>query len=333
VEPGVPGSSPGGGTILDRATAGLNFKSSHARYAAHSAQALGFEFIAHDSDGYLFEIRDGARRAFFSCAAGSPYALNPAHSYSIARDKAFTQNVLDEAGLPTIPSRLFFTSSEHAALRGPGREPADALAFAAKAAFPLFVKPIDGARGGFAEIVCDAAQFERYLARVNAKHYAILVQPVIEAAEGRVFVLKGKALFWYRKRAPTLMGDGVSTLAALARSQVETLSARDQSGASYCAGDIPPAGAELRISGAVNRSVGGSASPPEESVPAHLAELALACASALRLELAAVDVFERADGPVVIEVNANPAIHTLEDHGRWDLIEKIWRGNFDAALR
>jgi hypothetical protein len=35
----------------------------------------------------------------------------------------------------------------------------------------------------------------------------------------------------------------------------------------------------------------------------------------------------------VIEVNSNPMIATLEDQGRWDLIETIWRANIDAALR
>jgi glutathione synthase/RimK-type ligase-like ATP-grasp enzyme len=333
VEPGVPGSSPGGGTILDPATEGLIFKSSHARYAAHTAQALGYEFHAHDADGYLFEVSDGARRAFFSCAAGSPYALNAAHGYSIARDKAFTQTVLDEVGLPTIPSRLFFTNTEQAAMRGPGREPEDALAFVAKAAFPLFVKPIDGARGGFAEIVRDLRQFERYLQRISAKHYAILLQPAIEAPEVRVFVLSGATLFWYEKHAPVLVGDGVSTLGVLAQNQLETLSGRDANGAQYGAVDVPPAGVRVTLSGPVNRARGGGATALDANVPTHLAKLAVACADVLHLRLAAVDIFQRADGPVVIEVNANPAIHTLEDHKRWDLIETIWRANFEAALR
>jgi hypothetical protein len=35
----------------------------------------------------------------------------------------------------------------------------------------------------------------------------------------------------------------------------------------------------------------------------------------------------------VIEVNSNPMIATLEDHGRWDLITEIWRANFAAALK
>jgi hypothetical protein len=35
----------------------------------------------------------------------------------------------------------------------------------------------------------------------------------------------------------------------------------------------------------------------------------------------------------VIEVNSNPMIATLEERGRWDLIETIWRANIAAALR
>jgi hypothetical protein len=45
-------------------------------------------------------------------------------------------------------------------------------------------------------------------------------------------------------------------------------------------------------------------------------------------------MFDRgAEGLCVIEVNSNPMIATLEEHGRWDLIAAIWRVNFDAALR
>lgn len=309
------------------------FKSSHARYGAHTAGVLGHDFLAHDADGYLFEVRDGPRRAFFSCAAGSPYALNPAHAYSIARDKAFTQAALDEAALPTIPSRVFFTSAEHADLRSPGREPADALAFAAQAVFPLFVKPIDGARGQFAEVVHDGGEFQRYLQRVATKHYAVLVQPVVTAPELRVFVLQDAPLFWYRKSAPTVAGDGASTLGALAGNAVETLRGRDVAGSVYRAADIPPAGVRVTLAGAANRALGGRGSAPETEIPAPFAQLARACAKALGLQLAAIDLFDTPDGPVVIEVNANPAIHTLEDHGRWDLIEAIWRANFEAALK
>ena len=58
MEPGVPGSSPGGGTILDESVA-PHLKSPQARYAARAAEAMGYAFRSLDGDdGYLFEVRD-----------------------------------------------------------------------------------------------------------------------------------------------------------------------------------------------------------------------------------------------------------------------------------
>ncbi len=309
--------------------------SAHARYAQLTVGKLGLSFIALDADGYLFEISDGARRASFSAGAGTPYALNAAHAAAIARDKGFAQAVLARAGLPTIPSRLFFITEEHANLRDPGREPADALAFAAHADYPVFCKPIDGSQGAFAEIIADAAQFERYMGRAGAKHYAILVQPVIEAREYRVFVLNGRALFAYEKQRAGVTGDGASSLAALTPQGGETMEARDAKGRVCRSDDIPPAGATLFLSGPRNRAAGGSASGFTTDVEPEKAEIALRCCAALGLKLAAVDLFEGGDlgeGRVILEVNSNPAIKTLEDFGRWDLIETIWRANIEAAF-
>lgn len=324
MDPKVPGSNPISAP-----------HSAHAGYAAHTARNLGLSFTVLDPDGYLFEISDGARRASFSAGAGTPYALNAAHAAAIARDKGFAQNVLARAGLPTIPSQLFFITEEHAHLRGPGREPADALAFAGRARYPVFCKPIDGSQGAFAEIIADAAQFERYMRRAVAKHFAILVQPVIDAREYRVFVLNGRVLFAYEKQRASVTGDGVSSLAALARERRETMEARDGEGRVYHAADIAPAGAALFLNGPRNRAAGGGAFGFTTEVEPAMADLALRCCAALDLKLAAVDLFEGSDlgeARVVLEVNSNPAIKTLEDFGRWDLIEAIWSANIEAAL-
>ena len=338
VELAVPGARPGGVTILAASDAPENFASPHARYAAHTARKLGLSFRSLDgADGYLFEIGDGERRANFCAGAGTPYALNHAHAAAIARDKWFSQTVLAEAGIATIPSRLFFVTEEHVALRSPGREPSDARAFAAIADYPIFCKPILGAQGAFAEIIADEAEFVRYLARVSKSHYAILAQPVIDAPEYRVAVLHGRALFCYEKRRPTLLGDGVSTLAQLVKASElplsETARARDISGQLYRGSDKPPRGATLRLEGPANRAVGGGASAPSTDVPAPLAAIALAAAHAIDLGFAAIDLFETRNGLVVIEVNASPAVKTLEEHGRLDLIETIWTANIEAALR
>lgn len=328
------------------ATVIAGLRSAHARYAAYTAgrMALGFRSLDGE-DGYLFEVSDGERRAFFSAAAGTPYAFNRAYAVAAARDKAFAQRILAESGVETIPSRLFFTTKRRAEMRAAGREPEDALAFGRSAAFPVFCKPINGAQGAFAEIVRDAGQFERYLARVAQSHYAMLVQPVIEAAEHRVFVLQRRAVFSYRKTRPRLVGDGGASLAALmlrnaaqkprdelGLGPAETLVGRDASGRVYGPGDLPAAGVEVVLEGAANRALGGSAEAPVTDVAPAMGAFAVACAGALKLDLAAVDLFATDAGFVVIEVNGNPGLRTLEDFGRWDLIETIWRANFAAAL-
>ncbi len=55
------------------------FLSAHARYAQRAAEACGYTFRSLDgADGYLFEVRDGARAATFAAAvllAPAPWRL------------------------------------------------------------------------------------------------------------------------------------------------------------------------------------------------------------------------------------------------------------------
>jgi len=87
-----------------------------------------------------------------------------------------------------------------------------------------------------------------------------------------------------------------------------------------------------RLGEPANRSVGGGAIALQTDVPEAFAAVALAAARPLGLDFAAVDLFETERGLIVIEVNAAPAVQTLEDFGRWDLIETIWTANIEAAF-
>lgn len=313
------------------------FKSAQARYAAYAAHRCGYGFASLDGeDGYLFEVSDGPRRAVFAAGAGSPYALNDTRAASIARDKAFCAQVLQAAGVPIVPGRMFFVTKRWSEMRGPGREPADALAFAANADYPVFCKPISASNGQFAEVIETPGAFAGYVERVSQEHFAILVQPYVSASEYRVFVLDGGAVFSYRKCPPRLIGDGVSAVSALAGAEANR--ARDEFGRRVAPEFILPKGATIVLDGPANRAAGGGADALREGAPAQLGELARAAADTVGLRLAAIDIFDRSAARdlsdlLVIEVNSNPMIATLEDHGRWDLIEAIWRANFAAALK
>ena len=316
-------------------------KSAHARYAAHAAAGCGYAFRSLDgADGYLFEVRDGARGALFAAGQGSPYALNDANAASLARDKSFCAEALRAARLPVLPGRLFFVTKRWSEMRSPGREPEDARAFAASAEYPIFCKPISASNGLHAEVVDDAAAIEDYMQRVAHEHFAILAQPYVRGAEHRVFVLNGRALFSYRKHQPNVVGDGRSTLGELvARAEIlGKRNARDEAGALVTLDAVPQRGGRISLDGAANRSAGGGSADLIDGAPERLAELATRAADALGLKLAGVDIFDVSAARdlselVIIEVNSNPMIATLEDHDRWDLIDVIWRANFDAALR
>jgi glutathione synthase/RimK-type ligase-like ATP-grasp enzyme len=318
--------------------------SAHARYAERAAAAAGYAFRSLDrEDGYLFEVSDGKRRAVFAAGAGTPYALNDARAASIARDKAFSAEVLREAGLPVLPGEMFFVTNRWAEMRSPGRELENALAYASTAVYPLFCKPISASNGLHAEVIEDAAAFGEYCERVAREHFAILVQPYVRAPEHRVFVLDGRPLFSYRKRAPEVVGDGVRTFRELVSALAAAMGAptlkprgRDAAGHLVRPDAISDAGARIVLEGPANRSAGGGAEGVRDGAPEPLAQLAVAATEAIGLRLAGVDVFDLSDDGrelAVIEVNSNPMIATLEDHGRWDLIIEIWRANFAAALK
>jgi glutathione synthase/RimK-type ligase-like ATP-grasp enzyme len=324
---------------------------SHARFAAHTAQALGYAFRSLDGDdAYLFEVAHGERRACFSSAYGTPYALNSACAYSLARDKSFSQRALDLAGLPTIPTLVFFANDRQRAYRGPGREREDALEWARTAQFPIFCKPNQGSKGEFAEIVASPAAFADYLDRVGPAYDVILAQPLLHGEEHRVVVLGGEALASYRKTRPTLVGDGVTTLrglieraqtgwkASAARSPADAYNARDAGGALLGLAATPAAGETIVLEGRANRAAGGDADRVAAGAPAQLGDCAIAAADAIGLGLAGVDIFDLSPARdlsdlVIIEVNANPAVETLVAHGRLDLVRAIWTANFEAALK
>ena len=318
--------------------------SAQARYARRAAEACGFTFRSLDgADGYLFEVRDGARVATFAAGAGTPYALNDARAASIARDKAFCAEVLRQAGVPVLPGEKYFVTDRWAEMRSPGREPKDALAYVAKVAYPIFCKPLSASNGLYAEVIDSAAEFADYMARVSREHFAILIQPYVRAAEYRVFVLNGAPLFSYQKTLPSVWGDGEATLSTLIDRLVRDHEApplkargRDAHGARVEAHDVPARNVLVLLEGPANRAAGGGASELRDGAPQGLGDIALKATHAVGLSLAAVDIFvsgPNRDDFTVIEVNSNPMIATLEDNQRWHLIIEIWRANFEAAFR
>lgn len=302
------------------------------RRVAQACAALGLEFTELDGgSGYLFSVANDKTGFIGGAGAICAYPLNSAAAVQIARDKAHANTALAHAGVAVIPSRLYFTTDHRIALRGPGREVADAVAWIRRQPGPVFCKPNTGSEGDFAEIIDGVAAFLDYIGRISPRHEAILVQPLIAGDEYRVFYLDGEAVFATRKADAVLRGDGVSTLSDLIAVRNATLTG---SGVSPTptptrADRVLAVGEIIALPGRRNLAAGGEAVVTTD-VPSELAGIALAASRAIGLRVSGIDVFDVSPARdlsdlVVIEINGNPALTSLAQAGREDLAGEIWR--------
>ena len=309
-----------------------------ARYAMDAAAAIGADYADLDeSRGYLFRVSKNGRRVVAGAGGISSFPINSATAFTLSRDKAHTKSVLRSVGLPVIEGGLFFAHSLRAGLRGPGREVDDARAFAAQLGYPVFAKPNQGSRGNFAEILADDAAMQDYAKRVAVEFESFLIEPVMRGPEHRVLIHDGAVVFHAMKQAPALLGDGHRTAQRLLSQLNEELAGTGVSPwpASVLAiagrdpASIPARGERILLPGRRNLSAVGEIESFSDSAPPVLANLAAKAVAALGLRIGAVDLFDlspRGDlsQPVIIEVNGNPGLKTLELAGRSDLIRKIW---------
>ncbi len=312
-----------------------------ARYAREAAAAIGAAFEDLDGGrGYLWRVSRGGRSVLSGGGGVCAYPVNSAVAWTISRDKAHTKTVLAAEGIPVIPGGLFFAHGLRAALREPGREVADAVAFAGRLGFPVFCKPNTGSRGDFAEVIPDARLLFAYASRIAPLHESFLVEPVVQGTEHRVFVQDGRIIFHAAKAAPALTGNGVSTVAQLTAELDRNALAPGVSAtviAGYSPDDIPAAGVRIALAGRRNLSAAGRIDHVSDTAPTPLARIAIAAVAAIGLRIGAVDLFDQSSSGdfsdlVVIEVNGNPGLRTLELAGRDDLIRAIWTSMYEECL-
>lgn len=306
-------------------------------YAEFACAEFGLAFRDLDGgSGLIFSVASPNKLLHFGAGRCSWYPQNSATASTLASDKYFTCKILDAAGVPVIGGEYFFLHDRYRAHRPVGHERDDALAYFAKLGASAFVKPLTGSRGDFAQSVHGEAALTRYLDEVAKYYDAVLLQPIVEGIEYRIFLLDDEPLYCARKYPPSVRGDGLRTLRELLTAHNDALRARGLSPVSP-EGQAPSLDAVLAkgerrdIPGRMNLSAGGTM--VIEPLPAEKAvALAKQATSALGLRVAAVDMFVGIGGDpdamTVIEVNSNPSIRLLEQSDRGDLILKIWRHTF-----
>jgi hypothetical protein len=308
-------------------------------YAAFACAQFGLVFCDLDGgSGLLFRVASREKSVHFGAGRCAWYPQNSATAATLASDKFFTSKILEAAGVSAIGGEYFFLHDRHRAHRPLAHERDDALKYFRALGASAFVKPLTGSRGDFAQAVHGEAVLMRYLDDVAKYYDAVLIQPIVDGIEYRIFLLDDDVLFCARKHPPFVLGDGVRNVRELLSLHNDTLRARglspvppDENDTSLDA--VLAKGTQRDIPGRMNLSAGGTMvlEPPPSAKTVALAQ---AASRALGLRVAAVDLFVNIDGDpdamTVIEVNSNPSIRLLEQSGRGDLILKIWHHTFSA---
>lgn len=242
----------------------------------------------------------------------------------LALDKTATQSLLRAEGLP-IPEHLGFD------LADPG--PALRLVESGGA---WVVKPAEGGGSGQGTTtgVRTRADFLRASARASRAGTRLLVERQVPGDEYRLLFLDGELLGGVRRSPPSVVGDGVKTIAQLVHAENRRrLDSLGEAGVMLITIDldalltlacdgldprtIPPAGAETRVKSARNQAGRRDSEAVEPGAfAAELVDEARRAAAAVGLRLAGVDLIApdpgrslAASGGAIIEVNGTPGLH------------------------
>ncbi len=316
------------------------------RYAQLAAAELSLSFrILDQHSGYLCEISNGHSRLVLGAGSLSSWPANSAAAASLASDKAFSALVLRERGIAVPAGETIFLSDRFAGVRAPGRERADCGALSARLGWPLVAKPNNGSRGAFVQLCSTPSELELHLDRMSHRYDIGLLQEYLEGDEYRVFVYNG-AVFSFRKRRLELIGNGSNTVAELVADYnvdltrlgldpIQSNSSELSSSLLSCGFDlstVPPSGFRFPIGIRANLAAGGAPEAFTTDTSPALAQLACDAVAALGLVVGGVDIIRTARGDVVLEVNSNPTISSLETVGRLDIAVMLFSQQLSALM-
>jgi cyanophycin synthetase len=264
----------------------------------------------------LYQLGHGARlRRIYASTTDRTGVVDQA----VSQDKELTKQVLRGIGLP-VPEGRAAVDAE------------DAWAAASEIGPPVVVKPRDYDYGH--GIGLNLTTREQVLAAYGAareRSEGVLVERFVPGDDHRVLVIGGRVVAVARRRPPSVVGDGRSTITELVArvnadprrgvdatsllrvlrlGEVELATLADQG---YGPGSVPPAGAQVLIRRNSHLRDGGTVTDETDHIHPSVAAQAVEAARVLGLDVAGVDIVAldlgqplEAQGGAILEVNAGP---------------------------
>jgi len=286
--------------------------------------------------GYVTRItyHDGSHRVTY----GNDLGLNTGAAGELARDKGHTKFLLRAIGI-ACPHGGEFVLPWWAEKIGPTQatrgNPSIRTTSMARTyveeqlGYPVYVKPVDGSRGGDVFKVHDAAGLEGAFDAYDKKRVRVaLVEEPIDMPDYRVVTLDGALISAYERIPLTVVGDGISTVRELvsqrqreyfASGRNTRIDANDPRIRQYLRAQAldldyrPPANQALVLTAVSNLSAGGTSRDVTGTISDRWIDVAAYVARNFNLRLCGLDMgcMDIADGDSpysVLEVNAAPGL-------------------------
>ncbi len=251
-------------------------------------------------------------------------------SYGIADDKAWTKQLLGDAGIPVPRGRVCGSFSE-------------ALDAVRDIGYPVAVKPVIGNHGrGVSTLVQDDQALSAAVDVAAYRNPAVIVEQHIKGEDHRLLVINNTLVAAARRRPAHVVGNGIDTLQALVdrenqdprrgighanlltRIELDEQSMRMIGQQNLTLQSVIPEGEMILLKPTANLSTGGTATDVTDDVHPEVRYAAERIARLVGLDIIGIDLLaETLSRPLeeqsaaVVEVNAGPGfrMHLSPTHG------------------
>lgn len=292
--------------------------------ACGSSKIEGLEFEWFDQRSKFLAKVSFANKFFYSGAKSRAfYSLNRADSAWLVTDKAYTNLILQQAGLNTCEGDYYFGRKNPEEFNMPGLE--QVLHDASKLNYPVFLKPNKGSQGRGAQKCNNAHELILGLSELTRSSPVILLQKNYDLPEFRVFCIDSEIQFVYERERSNIIGDGIKTIYDLLIEKYSVIPEKLKLSLDEVKG-VPNKNEIVFLGSTANISQGGHIKNIQtKNFSDDLKRIAQQATSLLGLRVLGLDYFYCNDTNryIIIEVNSNPSLTgmSIQDH---TIAEKVW---------
>ncbi len=287
----------------------------------------GAQVVVEPEWGIVSQIifKNGVTRFLF----GYAFDLNNYASVEIATDKGYTKFFINKMGYPVAEGQTFFSDAWAKAIKSNRKTP-QAIKYAQSLGYPVIIKPNSRAQGIGVCLIYNKVDLAAGLRKILKEDRVAIVERYLPGKDYRIVVLDSEIISAYQLIAPSVVGDGKSTIFSLIkrktfklRGKLKKMDLRDSriknklQRQGFTFESVPQKGEKVFILDNANLSSGGEAINCINTISMQFKKIAGKLTCDMGLRIAGIDIMitqgDITKNPkdcryYIIEVNSSPGL-------------------------